>query len=168
MSGSLEPRGERAPDEDGSGEGGAAELRALYRRLAPPPLADDASEADPDTARVVDWMQRAYRGLAVPPATLPRPALRLAPRRSPRLVLAAAAGLMALAGAALWRALAPSVAPAETPRVARLPTEPPPAPSEAVELLDVRPDRVELRAGTVRLVLLEPPTEPDTDDPSGN
>lgn len=157
------------PEEGEAGEReAAAELRALYRRLAPPPLADDASEADPDTARVVDWMQHAYRGLPVPPARLPRPARRLPSRRAAWLGLAAAAGLLALVGAALWRSRPPSDSPAPAPRVAWLPTEPPVAPSTAVELLDVRPDRVELRAGTVRLVLLEPPTEPTTDDPSGS
>ena len=142
---------------------GSDELRALYRRLAPPPLADDVAEADAETARVVRWVQGAYRGLEPARASVPlllartrRPA-----RFGPRARLAAAAAVLLVAGAALWRALSGS-SPAPAPeRVAQSPS----GPGSAVEVIDVRPDGLELRSGPVRLLLLEPPPSEPTDEP---
>ncbi len=152
---------DRVPDAEA-----LRELGALYRGLRPPPLADGASEADPETARAVQWMRAAWGGLEIPPARVPA-----LPRRAPRALwrlrgparsrlLGAAALLLALGGAALWRALRPGAEPARAPRVAQGPA---PAAERGVEVLAALPDRLELRSGPVRLVLLDPPhTEPDT------
>jgi hypothetical protein len=156
MSDELEPSPD-LPDE-------AVELRAHYRRLQPPPLADDLEGSDPETARVVQWMQGAWRGLTpprtlVPGRTLPRPTVRLVPR----LRIAAAAAAVLLAGAALWRVLSrtdPTSAPAH---LAQAPAEP----LRGVEVIDVRPDRLELRSGPVRLLLLDPPPESPDEPPRG-
>jgi hypothetical protein len=145
---------------DVAGNDPAAELRRLYARLAPPPLADDLDAADAETAHVVGWMRAAYRGLAVPAAEPPRIAARTTPRRrlrpAPLAALAAAAAVLALGGAALWRALAggaaPAVEPGPAPRVARGTAE-----ERGIEIRALAPDQVELRSGPVRLVLLAPP-----------
>lgn len=161
-------RSEGEPDPDG---GPLRELGALYRGLQPPPLADGASAADPRTARVVQWMQSAWRGLEVPPARVPE-----LPRRAPQglralrgparlALLGAAAALLVLGGAALWRALRHVDEPARAPRVAENPDNAAGGGDKEseVEVLAALPDRLELRSGPVRLVLLEPPpTEPDT------
>jgi hypothetical protein len=139
------------------------ELRELYRRLRPPPLADGAGEADPETARVVRWMQRAWRELEPPRAVLPRSVARRPRRLARPALLAAAAVVLLLAGAALWRALAARSAAVPRLDVAR---EPAPAGTDGVEILDVRPDRLELRSGPVRLVLLGPPPPPP--EPAGS
>lgn len=132
------------------------ELGALYRRLQPPQPADELAEADAETVRAVEWVRAAYRGLAVPPRALPRTTPRV--RRLPRvLALAAAAAALVLGAAALWRRLARPVASTEPGRVAQAPA---PAANDGVEILAVLPDRLELRAGPVRLVLLEPPPPP--------
>jgi hypothetical protein len=145
------------------------ELRALYRRLQPSPLADDVAGADPETARVVRWMQGAWSGLTPPrtlvPSGLTRP--RRSAWRAPRTrIAAAAAAVLLLAGAVLWRLLAgtgPSSAPE---RVAQVPPQgPAPTVEAVVELIDVRPDRIELRSGPVRLLLLDPSPEPSAEPP---
>ncbi len=153
------------PEADGEA---SRELRALYQRLQPPPLADDARAADPETARVVGWVQDAWRGLAVPPARVPlvprRSAplprlLTLDPRTRRRTLVAAAAVLLLLAGAALWQGLAGAPPLVSVPRVADGSARPD---AGGVEVLAALPDRLELRSGPVRLVLLEPPNEPST------
>jgi len=135
--------------------GAADELRALYERLQPPPLADEAGESDPTTAEVVAWMRGAWQRIEPPRVAVPRPAVPLPSRRRTRsssFALAAAAALVLLAGAAAYlRALRPASAP--PPNVAE-------QPASGVEILAVLPDRIELRSGPVRLVLLAPtPTE---------
>jgi hypothetical protein len=65
--------------------------------------------------------------------------------------------------AALLRALATRVE--RTTRIAQAPT---PAPVNDVEVLDVRPDQVELRSGPVRLVLLGPPPTESSEVPPGS
>lgn len=146
----------------------SAELRALYRGLQPPSLADEAADADPETARVVAWMRGAWGELALPQALVPHSVLRpLARRRRARTpVLTAAAVVLTLAGAALWRELGSAGRDAAPLRVVQVPepvTEPVlPAPSTApstVHVLAARPDQFELRSGPVRLVLLTPPTQ---------
>jgi hypothetical protein len=141
------------------------DLRRLYARLQPPPLADDIAEADPETARAVRWMQAAWQELEIPAARVPNLARR-APRRLRRLhfALAAAAGLLLAAGAALWRGLA-GAPPEPAARLAEGPALPA---ADRVEVLAALPDRVELRSGPVRLVLLTPPIPEPFDDPSGS
>lgn len=124
-------------------------LRELYRRLTPPAPADELAEADAEAARAVRWMQAAWRGLEVPPAVAPvrRVAVsrsRLVRRALPWLV---AAGVLA-GGTALWlRARGPQPAPSPEEHLSAAP----------VVVEDVRADRMELRSGPVRLVLLSPP-----------
>jgi hypothetical protein len=142
-----------------------AELCALYRRLEPSPPADEVSHADPETERVVRWVQGAWNALEAPPVRVPR---SIPPRRSDRrfvqrALVAAAAALLLLAGAAAWRALPTRVEPARPTRVAQAPV-----PASGVEVLDVRPDQVELRSGPVRLVLLDPSPPRISDDPPGS
>ncbi len=156
----------------GSSRDPAAELRALYASLQPPPLPDDLAEADPETARVVRWMQGSWRALE--PSRVPGPPSVTRPRRAPRVartaLLAAAALVLVLAGTALWRAaLTRGGAQEREPEVARgLAPRPTPAPAAEVEVLDVRPDQVELRSGPVRLVLLGPPPAEPPEDPLGD
>ena len=153
------------PDDDAEA---SRELRELYRALQPPPLADDADDADPETARAVQWMRDAWQGLEIPAARVP-----MAPRRVRRVarplrfaLLAAAAALLALGGAALWRALgrAPS-APSSAPRLADRPA---PRDTSGVEVLAALPDRLELRSGPVRLVLLAPADDAPTNGATTN
>jgi len=151
----------------------SAELRALYRRLEPSPPADEVAHADQETERVVRWMQGAWNTLDVPNVTAPivtAPPVRvprsIRPRRSvrrsvQRMLLAAAAVLLLATGAALWHTLSTRVEPAPPTRVAQGP-----APAQGIEILDVRPDQVELRSGPVRLLLLGPPPT-DPSEPQG-
>lgn len=156
--------------ESADGESDSDELRQIYRRLQPPALPDHAAEADPETARVVQWMQGAWRGLALPPARVPlAPRLSTRPIRHLRFALVAAAAVLLLVsgtlvtGTALWRALTRSSESTPEPRMAQ---GPPPASATGVEILAVRPDQVELRSGPVRLVLLGPPPT-DSEQDSG-
>lgn len=131
------------------------EWRELYRRLTPAPLADELAEVEAETARAVRWMQVAWRELEVPPATVPiRPVVvrhfSFARRALPWL---AAAGVLAGGAALLSRA-----------RRASEPEEHVSAAPVAIE--DVRADRLELRSGPVRLLLLTPPKRTPSDPDS--
>jgi hypothetical protein len=150
----------REPLDEAAAED-TAELRALYGRLEPPPLPEEADEADPETAHVVGWMRNAWRALEAPQVPLPlrhvplRPvplrALRARRARALRrrmVLVAAAAAVLALAGAALWLARTRPAPAVEN--VAAVP-------ARGIEILAVRPEQLELRSGPVRLVLLAPP-----------
>ncbi len=152
---------------DESREDLSAELRALYRRLEPSPPADEVSDEAPETERVVRWMRGAWNTLEAPLVRVPGsiPLRRNRQRFVRRALIAAAAAIVLLAGAALWHALGTRVEPARLPRVAQGPT---PTPRNRVEVLDVRPDQVELRSGPVRLVLLGPPPSQSSDEPPGS
>lgn len=142
-----------------------SELRDLYRRLQPPPLADDLAGADPETARVVGWMQGAWRGLTPPRALAPgRTRSRRSVRLVPRARIAAAAAAVLLAAATLWRALSGSHLGSAPDHLAQVPAR---EPARGVEVIDVRPDQVELRSGPVRLLLLDPPPESPDEPPRG-
>jgi hypothetical protein len=67
--------------------------------------------------------------------------------------------LLIASGAALWRALAGAPRPEPVPRVA----EGSARPDAKVEVVAALPDRLELRSGPVRLVLLDPPPIPLTE-----
>lgn len=146
-----------------------AELRARYRRLEPALPADEAADADPETAQVVRWMQGTWSALDVPNVTAPPArvsragATRKVVRRR-RLFLAAAAALLLLAGPVLWRVLSSRVEIARPTRVAQVPAR---APAQDVEVLAVRPDQIVLRSGPVRLVLLGPPPTESSHLPPG-
>jgi ferric-dicitrate binding protein FerR (iron transport regulator) len=144
----VDERDEREDDEL------ARELRALYERLDPAPLGDDADAADPETRRVVQWMRASWTELA-PRSAPPVPARRSRGARLVRLrpwvrLALAAMLLAALTALVLWTRR-PQRAPLAdgAPSVAA-----PTAPS--LELLAASPGQVELRSGNVRLVLIEP------------
>ncbi len=136
-----------------------ADLQAAWRTLDAPPATAPLDAPDATTLATVEWLREAWQATATPPApSVPwrlraRPLLR---RASPWLALAAALLLFA-------RTLA------ERP-VAPLAIEPPVA-SRAVPRLDrpiarVTPDRMEMRSGHVRLILLTPPAMPLSRGPS--
>jgi len=142
------------------------ELRALYRRLQPPPLADDLAAADLETARVVRWMQGAWSGLAprtpVPSGlTRPRGSVPHVPRAR---IAAAAAAVLLLAGAVLWRLSSTTDQGSAPARVAQATAG---EPERSIEVIDVRPDQIELRSGPVRLLLLDPPSAFSDEPPRG-
>lgn len=131
-------------ERDDSGR--VREWRELYRRLTPPPLADGLDEAEAETARAVRWMQTAWRELEVPPAVPPMRRVapvraRFARRALPWLV---AAGVVAGGAALLLRVRQAS------PHEEHVSAAP-------ITIEDVRADRLELRSGPVRLLLLSPP-----------
>jgi hypothetical protein len=118
-------------------------LRALWEAVEPPPPARGLADEDAATRAAVQWLQAAHARVA--------PALRMpsAPRRRFRLrplaPLAAAAALLLLL----------LVPPRPEPAAAA-----PPPPRAGVELLASGADRIELRSGTVRLILLHPQPPP--------
>ena len=137
-----------------------AELREAWRHLSPPPLPDAIDEADPATAAAVGWMRSAWRTLEAPSAiAVHRPdsssserteeeqRAGVQRRRVAARLVALAALVLALLGV-LWRALPRRSA---TDTIAT-----PVARASAVEVLDVRPEQLELRSGPVRLVLVSP------------
>lgn len=151
-------------------------LRGLWDAVAAPPPHRALADEDAETRAAVDWLRRAYARVA--PAAAParraaRPAAR-SQRRWPRLLAApaAAAALLLLARALFFDPgpAAPSTLPvaagaASAPAPAS--PEPPPAapvPGRApgVQLLASDPARVEMRSGSVRLILLHPRTEPNS------
>jgi hypothetical protein len=116
----------------------------------------------------VGWMQDAWRALEPRSAVAPRLAargdaaatLRALPRRG---ALVAAALVLLSTAAALLLAGGDELPPPVAGRSAE-----PPVDGRGIEILDVRPDRVELRSGPVRLVLLEPPPPAPVAEPSGS
>ena len=135
------------------------ELRASWGALEPPAPARPLADEDAPTRAAVGWMTAAWSALEAPePASLPSTLTeqltsRVAPRfpLAARLALALAAGLLAWFGFARSRPAHETAAPAETPveftAVA--------APAAPIVLIANR-ERVELRSGSVRLVLLQP------------
>ena len=142
------------------GRDDADELRALYARLEAPPLPDGIEEADPETQRVTRWMQAAWRRVE-PPRVLRPPLSSRRPIRGRRvrwIVLAAAAAvLLAAGGLFLVSRPAPAMHPPPSETAAA------PDASAGIEILAVDPERIELRSGPVRLVLLDALALPDSD-----
>ena len=154
------------------------ELRGAWASLEAPAPADDLGETDPRTRQVVEWMREAWSTLepeTTPtwhrPAPILRPAFR--PEVLPRLAAAAlVAGLVAL----LWwgrqgDATIPDSSPDEGPMMAaggnprpeeqRAP-EPERVPERSVQAHGVQfaslsSEKIEMRSGSVRLVLLTGP-----------
>ena len=125
-------------------------LRAAYRGL---PVPDSTATADVATEAVCERLREAYGRLAIPPvsqgALLPRsssPFRREETRRA--LPLSMAAAVLAALGAGLWRIGGAPIL-TEHPGV---------EPDAGVEIAAVTSDRLELRSGRVRLVLLTNPT----------
>ena len=134
------------------------ELRRAWERLETPRPEPELEDCDPRTRAAVAWMQAAWSRVEAPAPRVPlaRPALRPQPWMLP---LAAAAGvLLALAVVFALQRLGVGVRPADvdTPIAAQPASQgaPAPRPDDAVELAALAPDRVELRSGPVRLILL--------------
>ena len=150
----AEPRDPRAPDQP------PADLRRAWSRLEPPRPDPDLEGSDEPTRAAVEWMRAAWSRLEAPAPVVP---LALHRRRSGwrrwAQPLAAAAGVLVALG--VWLALQrlePGVRPdgVDTETTARTHVgEPAPVPlDDGVELAALAPDRVELRSGPVRLILL--------------
>lgn len=148
-------------------------LRALadaWAEVAPPAAERELAELDAGTRRAVEHLRRAWRSLEAPASVGAAPLWRARPAPRSFVPAAAAALLLALLGAAAW--LGWSAAPARTsqPPVARGGV-PPPQGGElpfgaAAGVVAVTSDRIEMRAGNVRLVLLTggaPGADPDSD-----
>jgi len=174
---SLEP-GREPPELDA--------LRATWRELEPP-APDAALDApDPRAEAAVEWMRAAWRELEPPPAEIPW-RLRARPRRRTLARLAAAAAiLVALAWSLRELARRDTEVPDEV-AVATVETgadsehrTPPPAPAHGAGrpgggredetappsadtgdepvLVALASDRMELRSGPVRLILITEPS----------
>ena len=145
------------------------ELARAWRSADVPPPHRELGDEDEATRRAVDWVARAWNSVDVPPARPPlapsRPVLRFP---TPARVAAAAALLVA---AAWWaveltgrseRGGSPHPDVAEAPRPA-VPDAPDvtaePAAEPRVWVASVEPDRVELRAGNVRLIQVGSPRQ---------
>jgi hypothetical protein len=157
-------------------------LRRAWEELRAPEPAPERSPADAAEHAALEWVRAAWERVAPPaPARLsargPMPRPVPAPeRRWAWIAAAAAAGI-----AGLWLALAPTgegprgTPSAPEPGIAR--REPPPSPLESgegpsavleeqptapgkVEVAHVTSDRMELRSGSVRLILLTGSTGP--------
>lgn len=144
-----------------------ADFERAYRELQPPPPHRELYEEDAATRASVTWLAQAWSALEAPAS----PASRLAPaarsagsagRPAIRLrqlaLLGAAAAILALAFAPLFReASDPQHEPASA-RLAAAASSAAAAPiastAPAIEVLHAGRDRVELRSGTVRLTLL--------------
>jgi hypothetical protein len=129
-------------------------LRHAWQSM-PAPTPEDLLAADRDTERVVDWLRAAWIFLPEPTVVVPsRRPLALRTRAIPLLRAAA----VLLIGATLiifaFRMGSTSSPVGPTPE-----DEPPfsvPSPPPAVEVTDLRSDRIELRSGPVRLILVQP------------
>jgi hypothetical protein len=144
-----------------------ADLERAYRELQPPPPHRELREEDAATRASVAWLAQAWSALEAPAGSTIRraPAARSAGsagRRAIRLrqlvLLGAAAAILALAFAPLFReASDPRHEPASA-RLAAAASSPAAAPiahaAPAIEVLHAGRDRVELRSGAVRLTLL--------------
>ena len=134
-------------------------LGEAWRSLEPPAPADGLADCDPLTRASVEWLRDAWqrlepqRPVALPARSSPNPW-----RQAVAPLAVAAAVLAVLAGSAWW-GTRPGPEPA--PRVADL--DPTPFAGSVLPLgagagvSHVASDRIELRSGNVRLVLLTGP-----------
>ena len=146
------------------------ELRESWNSLEPPAPVRDLAAEDAETRAAVRWMASTWNALEAPePRAVPTPIRSTVVRRAapvlslaPRLALAAAAGLFVWFGFVASRpdpsdtalsnsGLSQSGAANGAPELAAVT-----APSAPV-LLAATEERVEMRSGGVRLVLLQPP-----------
>jgi hypothetical protein len=137
------------------------DLRAAWRDLAPPALADSCEEAGPATRASVAWLRAAWAGLEVPEASATE-VLGLRPRPAAPRALEVVRPALALAAAVLVAFLV-----SRRPRPAR--PEPAPTSTEttAPRIASLSPDHVELRSGVVTLVLVTGPPEREQAGPQG-
>lgn len=143
-------------------------LRALWDAVEAPPAHRTLDGEDDETRAAVAWLRDAYsrvEAARAPVAVVPQRRVRRTPLL---LAVAAAAALLLLARVALRDAqphALPEQARAEPPTQPAPPAPAPPAgtaPDAAappeVQVLASDEQRLELRAGTVRLILLHPQT----------
>jgi len=133
------------------------ELEAAWRSLPLPPPNRELEDEDPATRQAVEWMRSAWVSLEIPRAPAPPVPMRARRRWPSRLARIAAVLVLALGALLLARSIS---APDET-EIARTPPtndtearQGPDPPPPAVALLAATADRIELRSGPVRLVLL--------------
>jgi len=141
-----------------------AELSAAWRALPPPDPTSIVDAPDPATRAAIAWLQDAWRASA-PALSLDRKLpwrlrIRLARRRArpiTRWLASAAAVLLVLSLLSRTSRRSPLAPPPElaSQRVAAVDASHEPV-SEPVS---VTADRMELRSGPVRLILLTPPSE---------
>lgn len=155
-------------------------LRAAWERLDAPEPDRALDEPDEATRAAVEWMRTAWAALEPPPVAVPVPSpARLEEARTHRrwpLLGALAALLAALAAAGLWAGLERRrEEPGPVVGVLTVPTVEPDAsgalepadgidgsspaaredgPSSAVQVAALSEERMELRSGPVRLILL--------------
>lgn len=142
-------------------------LRNAWEQLTPP--AGDARSNDPGEHASVAWMQAAWRELEAPTSAVPEAALRHVSTNAPRrrrnvtigFAIAASIGAVALAA---WFALDQERATTTHEPTDELVTHTEPeAPevheargeAELFELAAIEPGRMEVRSGSVRLILLD-------------
>lgn len=142
-----------------------ADLRAAWLRLPAPEPAGELAAADAETRAAVAWMCAAWDVVAIPAsvpllAAGPSRVHTVRPRRS-RLVLPAslaAAGLLLFALAGLWLFGSGRLAGSDAPIVRVAGGLPRPDPSTrkaaALRVAAVDAERIELRSGPVRLLLI--------------
>ncbi len=160
-------------DQHGRGFDPLDDLRAAWRSLEAPAPTDELADADPRTRRAVEWMRAAWatvepeRELA-PPRPVPVAAPRLLP--PPVLLRLAAAILVATLAALLWwrpdgsaaveegapgltaDSDAPSAPDRRVPEPERVPEQP--VLEHVVQFASLSSEKLEMRSGPVRLVLL--------------
>lgn len=126
-------------------------LRALWDAVAAPAAHRPLADEDAATRDAIAWLQGAYARVA-PAAAAPR--ARLAPRPvhawARRLALVAAAAVLLLIVRASWNEPRPG---RDLPAEARMP---PPATAPEIQVLTSDAQRLEMRSGSVRLILLHP------------
>ena len=147
------------------------ELRALWRDVRPPA---EPAAMDAETKRAVDWMRAAWRTVEPPAVPLPPPSTAQRTGAAPAVlaVLAAAALLLAvmrLVAGDDRRRPAPNGVTAcnDGAEVSEHPGDEdvPGSHVEASPLVAIAPDRIEMRRGCVRLILLRQVEAADDPDP---
>jgi len=130
-------------------------LRAAWRAIEPADPGSLAEEQlDPATRAVIQRLRRAYALAGPEPAALPW-RIRLALHRRALRRVAVAALVLALSALAVREFAHPSGSQT-APEPAPIAAEPAAAAEAGVLLASLTPERMELRSGPVRLILLTP------------
>lgn len=135
-------------------------LRQAWQHSTPPPLHPEPEDAL--TRASVAWCRQSWQQLQPPVVRVPV-GLRRRPRRA-RLLRPIAAAAAVLVGALAWYVSVPGGGLPPASSVASAPPAEAPSPSLAEGAADPPPlqtDRVELRRGPVRLILMFPEQLPE-------
>jgi len=145
------------------------DLRRAWARLDAPQSAPELEVCDERTRAAVAWMQKAWGRVEAPAPVVPHTAFR---RASPRWMLPLAAAAGALLALGVWIALQRSTSGVRPEGVSQPSAERTTQPQESapggasgliegeVELAALAADRIELRSGPVRLILLTATASP--------